>query len=219
MSEQESLELITTMIRRVQGSFHESGTSAILWGSVIAVCGLVSYARMEWALNIGFDIWWLVFAAVIPQVIIIARERRKKLVKTHLQTATNGVWTVFAISIAAMMIYQNVVPGVTDDLLVKDAIQLLQTNAKTGQTEPIGYFVPSVSSVYLIIYAFPTMATGLINRFRPMIWGALICYGLFLVSLFTVSKYDMLLVGLAGICNWLIPGLILRNRFLKGDSC
>ncbi|HTD94811.1 MAG TPA: hypothetical protein VK644_13395, partial [Chitinophagaceae bacterium] len=84
-NEQESLRLITEMIQKAKSHFHESGTSAILWGTVIAVCGLVSFAEWQWNFSIGFDIWWLTLAAVIPQVWIIARESRLKVVKTHQQ--------------------------------------------------------------------------------------------------------------------------------------
>jgi hypothetical protein len=76
-----------------------------------------------------------------------------------------------------------------------------------------------VYSVYLIIYAFPTLATGLINKFKPMIIGALVCYGFFIISLYTPYKYDMLLLGLAGVANWLVPGLILRKRYMNKKAC
>ena len=34
-SERQSLQLITNMIQKAKHSFHENGTSAILWGSVV----------------------------------------------------------------------------------------------------------------------------------------------------------------------------------------
>lgn len=74
LSEQESLQLITEMIQKAKRSFHESGASSILWGSVIAVCGLVSFAEMQWQFSIGFDVWLLALAAIIPQVLITIRE-------------------------------------------------------------------------------------------------------------------------------------------------
>jgi len=95
----------------------------------------------------------------------------------------------------------------------------LQKNIATGEVKDYHFFIPSLSSVYLIIYAFPTIATGLINKFKPMIWGAVVCYALFFISLYTSFKYDMLMLGLAGIANWLIPGLILRDRYNKNIAC
>jgi hypothetical protein len=215
-NEQESLRLITEMIQKAKSHFHESGTSAILWGAVIAICGLVSFAEWQWNFSIGFDIWWLTLAAVVPQVWIIVRESRLKIVKTHQQAATDIVWMIYAISILALVIYQSVVPGVTDRGLAQEGIQLLSKNPATGEITNFHYFIPSFTSIYLVLYAFPTIATGLIAKFKPMIAGAILCYGFFVLSLFTSFGYDMLLSALAGIFNWLLPGLLLRSRYFKG---
>ena len=219
LNEQESLSLISEMIQKAKSSFHESGTSAILWGSVVAFCGLVSFMQAQFGFSIGFDVWLLIFVAVIPQVYITIRENRKKLVKSYQDAATDNVWLVYAISLVAVLLYQNIVPSVSDKLMLQDGIQLLQKNIETGETKNFNFFIPGMASLYLIIYAFPTIATGLINKFKPMIWGAVVCYGLFVISLYTSLKYDMLMLGLAGIANWLIPGLILRDRYNKNIAC
>jgi hypothetical protein len=219
MTEQESLQLITEMIQKAKGGFHETGTSAILWGAVVGFCGLLSFAQAQWGFSIGFDIWLLIFVAIIPQVYLVFQEKKKKQVKTYQQAATDNIWLVYAISLAALVLYQNIVPGVYDKLMTGDGAQLLQKNIQTGEIKDFHFYIPGISSVYLIIYAFPTLGTGLINKFKPMIYGAMLCYVFFVISLFTSFKYDMLLMGLAGIVNWLIPGFILRSNYLKGKAC
>ncbi len=57
LSGQESLQIITEMIQKVKTSFHESGISAILWGAVVAFCGLVSFATIQWISTLAFDIY------------------------------------------------------------------------------------------------------------------------------------------------------------------
>jgi hypothetical protein len=215
LSGQESLQIITEMIQKVKGSFNENGSSAILWGAVVAFCGLLSFAQAQWHFSIGFDVWFLIMVAIIPQMFIVFQEKKKKLVKTYQQAATDNIWLVYGISIVALVLYQNIVPGVSDKLMTSDGAQLLQKNIQTGEIENFHFFIPGISSIYLIIYAFPTIATGLVCKFKPMVYGAIICYGLFIISLYAPFKYDMLLMGLAGIFNWLIPGLILRQRYLK----
>jgi hypothetical protein len=155
----------------------------------------------------------------VPQIYIGYKEGRNKLVKSYQQSATDNVWLVYAISIVAVVLYQNVVPGVSNKLMASDGIQLLQKNIQTGEIKDFRFFIPGISSIYLIIYAFPTICTGLIYKFKPMIYGAIICYGLFVISLFVPFKYDMLLLGLSGIVNWLIPGIILRNHYYKSQTC
>ncbi|HEX3024812.1 MAG TPA: hypothetical protein VHP12_06345 [Chitinophagaceae bacterium] len=219
LTEQESLQLITEMIGKVKSSFHESGTSAILWGSVIGFCGLFSFLQIQFNFSTGgFDIWLLTFIALVPQIIISIRESRQKRILTYEETAMNAIWIVFGISIFALVFYNNAVPKIVENYYAKEGIELFQKNIATGETTAFHPFILSVSSVFLILYAVPTLATGLARRFTPMIIGGIICYVLFFISCFTTYKYDMLFQAIAGIINWLIPGLILRRQFLKGKS-
>ncbi|HEX2606327.1 MAG TPA: hypothetical protein VHK91_03065, partial [Flavisolibacter sp.] len=204
---------ISEMIAKAKGGFHETGASAILWGSVVAICGLVNFAEEQWHFDIGFDIWMLTLAAFIPQAVILMRERKQKRVVTHMEAAMNAIWTVYAISIFALVFYFNTATYATDRLLATEGVKLMQT--KNGVISEFHYFVPSQSSLFLILYAIPTLATGLARKFKAMTFGALLCYAFFIISCFTPSSFDMLLNGLAGIFNWLIPGLLLRNRFYQ----
>ena len=213
ISEQESLQLITEMIQKAKHSFHESGTSSVLWGSVIAVCGLLSFAEYQWHFRIGFDVWLLALAAIIPQVIITSRERRQRTVLTHNEAVLNHVWLVYGLSIFALVFYFNIIPSVTDKILAGEGVIITQRDAATGVEKPFSYFTASTGSLLLMLYAIPTLVTGLTYRFRPMIIGALFCYLFFALSLFTITKWDMLFNGLAAIGNWLIPGLLLRRRY------
>jgi len=216
LTEKESLELITTMIQKAKGShFHENGTSAILWGSVVGFCGIFSFLQYYFEFNIGIDVWTLAFVAIIPQVYLTIQEKKKQVVKTDGGMALDAVWTVYAISLFALVAYMNIIPSASTRLLAEDGIELLKKNTATGEITSFKLFVPSVSSLLMIIYAFPTLVTGLSRNFKPMTYGAIACYLFFIISLFTSSTFDVLLNGLAGIGNWLIPGLILRDRYNK----
>lgn len=219
MTEQESLHLITEMIQKAKAShFHENGTAAILWGSVVGFCGLMSFIEDYFNLNINFDWWILTLIAIVPQIFISIKEKRNRVVKTDMQIAMDAVWLVFGISIFAVIIYVNVISESSAHLFAQEGITIMQKD-KIGYIQPFKPFALSISSIFLIIYAFPTLVTGLARRFKPMLYGGIVCYVYFLISLFTPTTYDNLLTGLAGIGNWLIPGLILRNRFIKGKGC
>ncbi len=219
MTEQESLRLITDMIQKAKATpFHGAGNSAILWGSVVGFCGLFAFAQSFWHFSIRIDVWDLTLLALFTQIYMSIKERRSRVVKTDRQQAIDAVWIVYGISIFAVIAYINIVPIASVKLFAQEGIQLLQKDA-SGNIKPFSIYVLSNTSIFMIIYAFPTLVTGIGTNFKPMIYGALACYIFFFISLYTSSTYDQLLCGLAGIGNWLIPGLILRNRFIKGKNC
>ena len=215
INEQESLRLITEMIQKAKAShFHENGTSAIMWGSIVGICGFVGFAEHYWDFSIGFDIWLLTLLALVPQIIINIKEKKNRVIKTDMQIAMDAVWMVYGISIFAVVAYINIVPDTSQNFFLKYGITLFQKDAN-GVTSPFHVFALSQLSLLMIVFAFPTLVTGLARSFKPMIYGAFACYIFFMISLFTTTTYDLLLSGLAGIGNWLIPGLILHNRYKK----
>lgn len=215
LTEHESLALITAMIQKVKASYHERGTSSILWGAVITTTSLVTYLQMEYNFRLPFDIWLLALIAIVPQIFISIQESKDVRVKRYQDIATNLVWTAYGISIGCLVIYQNIVPHATTQILKDEGKQLMMhyiNNSKPD--EVLQPFVPSMYSFFLMIYAFPTFVVGMLYKFKPMIIGAIITYGLFVVSCFTTTKIDMLLGAIAAISCWLIPGFILRSKYL-----
>lgn len=219
MTEQESLAIINTMIQKAKATYHDKGISALLWGSVVTVASVVSFLQKQYNFYIGFDIWLIVLFAIIPQIIISIIENKKIKVKKYEDETIDIVWMVYGISIFCLVFYQNVIPSVSNNFIQNEGWQL--TKHFITNTQPdviINPFVPSVFSLYLILYALPTLVTGVVKKFKPMIMGAVICYAMFIVSCFTSSKYDMLCGAVAAISCWLIPGIILRKNYLTSKA-
>src|SRR5436853_210638 len=91
-SEQESLQLITRMINKAKTDFVETGISALMWGGIISFCALVQFLAFFYPLSWAPNVWWLTFLAVIPQIIISFRERRRRMFKTYEADAMGGIW-------------------------------------------------------------------------------------------------------------------------------
>jgi uncharacterized membrane protein len=111
--------------------------------------------------------------------------------------------------------YQNIVPEVSANLLKAEGWQMMKhvlDNSKPD--EVITPFTPSLYSIYILVYAFPTLVTGITKKFTPMLVGSVIAYSCFIISLYTASKYDFLLGAVTAIACWFIPGIILRMRYL-----
>jgi uncharacterized protein with PQ loop repeat len=215
LTEAESLQIITEMIGKVKSHCHESGSGAILWGSVIGLCSLMSFLQLYFHLSIGFDIWILSLVAIIPQLFIVWNNRRKRTIETYSEAAMNAVWSTFAIVLFGLILYLNLIGNISKQLMLNEQQFLLMKNTQTGELKEIVPFVLSSNSLFLLIYAFPTLATGFIRKFKPMILGGILCMLGFVASLFLNTTFDFLLQAIAVIVSWRIPGLILRNRYVK----
>jgi hypothetical protein len=185
MTEEESLALITSMLNKARNSYIESGIGPLFWGALITFCSLFTFAELQFHFRIGFDIWVLSFFALFPQVYFMIRLRRQRNFKPHDEQAMNAVWGSFAICIFLLSFYVN------------------QTKA------------PHQAALFMMMYGVPTFITGGIRRFRPMLAGGLVCWVCSIVSYYTELPVQMLLMAVSAASAWLIPGLILRRRYLK----
>ena len=83
LSHKQSFELIEEMIYKAKNSYHESGTSALLWGGTIMFCSTVSFVNTWLKIDWLYMVWWLTFLALIPQIIISIRESKTQKFKLH----------------------------------------------------------------------------------------------------------------------------------------
>ena len=157
--------------------------------------------------------------AIIPQIAISIKECKKVKVKKYEDETVDIVWMVYGISIFCLVFYQNIIPYVSNNIIKNEGWQLTKHFINNAQSDVvISPFIPSIFSLYLILYALPTLVTGVVKKFKPMIIGAIIGYVMFIVSCFTTSKYDMLCGAITAISCWLIPGIILRKKYLKSKT-
>lgn len=185
LSEKESLALIASMITKAKNSYIDSGIGPLCWGILITVCSLVTYAQRKFAFSIGFDIWILSLLALIPQIYFSIRSKRNRTYTTHEEAMMNYVWGTFALSLFMVNFY------------------IIHNHAPKG------------ISLQMIIFGIPTFITGGIRKFNPMIIGGVVCWICSIASYYTDFPEGMLLMALSATSAWLIPGIILRRRYLK----
>lgn len=188
LSTEESLEIITQMINKAKCDYTETGVSALLWGTVITICSLVSFYGFYSGNKSLDNIWWLTVVAVTAQVILSIRESRKRKFTSHNHDAMGGIWISFGITMFLFSYYVNVV--------------------HTDNAVPL----------FLIAYGIPTFASGIAVRFKPMIYGGIACWLLAIAAIYTKFPYNILFTGAAAQLAWFIPGLILRSKYLKAKS-
>jgi hypothetical protein len=191
-SGEESLRLIQSMINRAQDKFAENGHLYLLWGWVVFVCSLTQFG-LQRIFHLSPEntwmVWLLTWVALIYQIAYIRQKRRKLEVRTYTQDIVSYVWIVFGISTILMAF-------------------ILGTNKQPMLVNP----------VLLVSYGIPTFLSGIIIRFRPLIWGAVFCWVLAVICSQLKTDLQLVLIALAVLLAWIIPGYQLRNKFKQTNS-
>jgi uncharacterized protein with PQ loop repeat len=213
LSEKESLALITKMINRAKDSYYETGRSAMLWGAVIAFCSLVKLSEIQFDYRLPFDIYLLTFVAVIPQVYISIKEKKERKVVSYDDAYLNYLWLGFGICVFLMIVITN---SIASNLhpLVNDYREITK-----NRVDWIDFrFSEYVSPLFLLLYGLPTFVTGAACKFKPMVWGGILCWASSIVAIYTPIRIDLLLTAFSAIMAWLIPGIIMKNQYKKEQA-
>lgn len=187
LSEKESLELISRMINTAKNTYYESGLGPLLWGFTNMICFVVTYMNEKVkGFSFPFNPFLLMIFTFIIHIYFDNKEKKYKSVTTHLEEAHRWVWVAFGISVIVLTFGAGF--------------------ANFGY----GVFPP-----LLIIFAIPTFVSGCVNKFYPLIIGGAICWLLGLAAFFTRTADCYLLAAAGATVAWIIPGFILRYRFIR----
>ena len=75
-----------------------------------------------------------------------------------------------------------------------------------------------INPVLLVSYGVPTFTSGIILRFRSLMWGGMACWILAVVSSMVLNDFQLVIIALAVLIAWIIPGYQLRNKFKQSNS-
>ncbi len=206
LTEKESLALITQMINKAKDTCHDTGVASIMWGALIAICALIKLSELHFDYRLPFDIYLLTIVAVIPQIFISIKEKRKRKVKTYDDTFMDTLWLGFGITIFLMIFITNVL-----------------FNVMEGYKNPDGHLAvitmyEFISPLFLLLYGMPTFVTGVSMKFKPMILGGILCWVCCIITIYSTVKIDLLLTAFSAVFAWLIPGIIMEKDYRKAKK-
>ncbi len=185
LSKEESLALIARTIHEAQGYVYETGIGPLIYGFSIIVCCVLTWLKEENHISFPFHPFWLIVPVIFIQGWLQFKEEKKKKAKTFTDEAIDYVWTGFFISSVAAWC------------------------ANFAGLEYISI------SVILFLTGFSTFLTGMIAKFRYSIICGCICLFLGIFSFFMLAPAIYLLLGIAAVLVWVVPGFILRAHFKK----
>lgn len=191
-SHTESLALIESMINRATNRFNEDGFLYLLWGWVVLLCSVAEFILLRIQYEKHYLVWMVTWAAVIYQIFFMRRKQRKQVVRTYTDDIVKYVWLTFVI----IMFLAGFLIG---------AIQGME-------------YYKMIDPLFLVLYGMPTFLSGIILRFKPLVWGGIGCWLLSVLCTVIPVEFHLLLVSAAMIMAWIIPGYLLRLKFKQSNS-
>lgn len=189
ISGQESLSIIESMINKAKNQFSENGHLYLLWGWAVFICSIAQFILMNYVhFEQHYIVWFSMWLVLIYQIIYLRKERRQKKVRTYTDEIIGFVWLTFFI----LMILIAFLFGRFFD--------------------PDKYYA-FIDPAFLALYGMPTFLSGIILKFRPLIIGGICCWLLSIAATYISPQYHLLLVPLAMIVAWIIPGYMLRKKY------
>lgn len=182
MTSEESLEVIRAMINRSYVDLKQSSFHLLFWGWLIFACSLSEFLLWKFT---DFANPWYVWLFVIPGVFVSMIYGFVKGRRQHVFTYATGiyVWAWIAFMVSSIVLFV----------------------VHSGSME-------SVSKYILLLAAMPVFISGVVLKFRPLMWGAVSFWVFALAAHFGSQTISGLAVPAAMITGYLVPGYLLRIR-------
>lgn len=184
LNEKESFMIIEQMISSVKRDFREDSFLFILWGWLVLIASLSHYALLVFVKYPEHYLPWSILMPLggIASAIYSVKKNKEQKVKTYLDNFMQYLWTAFLVSLFIVLFFMN----------------------------KIGYW--SVNCLIMMIYGIGTYVTGGALKFKPLIYGGIICWALAVIGFLVSYEIQLLLLALSTLCSYLIPGYLLKYK-------
>ena len=181
LTAQQSLDLITSMIREAKGNVQKSGFYFLLWGWTIVIANLGVYFMLEFTdIKNPFMIFMITIPAAIVSMIYGARQERKEMASTLLGSIHKWLWIGFGINCFIFAFFGS------------------KTNWQ-------------INPVIITMCAVPTFVSGIMLRFKPLMIGGMLFWVFGIISFLIDPTLQFLVAAVAVTVGYLIPGYMLKK--------
>ncbi len=187
-NEKDSLMLISEMLENTKARFNENGFFFLLWGWLVLISSISHFVFFMAGYTYFYIVWPIIMTGGgIVSAIAGYRKQKESKVKTFIDTSMSFLWIGFVISL--FILFVIVILG------------------------NIEWHILSI--LIMLLYGLPTFVSGGVLKFKPLIYGALVCWILAVLSLFIGKDYVILMLALSVLLAYLIPGYMLKSKFNK----
>jgi hypothetical protein len=188
-SPEESLRVIQTMIDKSKNSVADKSFYFLLWGWLVFFGAMLQFIlKVIVRTPLHYLAWNIMIIGLIVSIFRGFRDRDKK-VKTYVDESLRSIWICLSVS-WVMVIYIFMRKGGWENCY----------------------------TVFMLMYSFGCYLTGKTLQFPPLVWGAIACWGLAIVSTFASYDVNIVILALAILVSYIIPGYLMRREYSKTNN-
>jgi hypothetical protein len=190
INEKESLRIIEQMIHKVKSDVRDESFMYLLWGWLVLAAAAINYILQ---FVVMFDKPWLPWPVLMGMggiVSMIYGARESKREKVKTYVSQFLGYLVIAFLVGLFTV--------------------------------LGFMWKLKLNCYpmiLVMYGIWLFVSGGALQFRPLVIGGIINWGFAIASFFVVFQYQLIMLGVAVLLGYIIPGHMLRSQFsARGGS-
>jgi hypothetical protein len=173
------------MINKARNRFSENGHLYLVWGWSIMIITILQFVMAQYHWHDQPNMVWMLTLLPFAYMMIYLRRRvKRQTVRTYTDEIIGYVWMVFSV------------------------LMFL-----SGFTLGSGRVLFAAYPLALALYGMPTFLSGTILRFKPLVAGGIGCWLLCVAAAFTPHQYHILMLSLAVLVAWIIPGYWLQHKY------
>jgi uncharacterized membrane protein HdeD (DUF308 family) len=179
---EQSLRLIDETIREAKHSHMKVNFYFLLWGVLFALAGIAAYVLAISGWEYNWVVWPL--TGIIGGIISGVHGSREGR-KQQVSTMMDRVhqWLWTAYLITLLLLIVGLV---------------------TSRVDP--------NPFVLLLTGLPTFLSGLLMRFKPLVYGGVLFWVIGTLSLFFLREYSPLVYSFGLIVGYIIPGIMLKKQ-------
>jgi hypothetical protein len=105
LSTQQSLDIITRMIRQAQGNVRRSSIYLILWGIVVTTANVAMFVLMKMEYPRPYYVWLLTVPAWIATIYISYKQGKTSSASSHLDRINMLLWYTYGIVVFTIVVF------------------------------------------------------------------------------------------------------------------
>lgn len=191
LNETESLALISSMIKKTQGTLTDNGFYFLLWGWLVFVASAGQYILIRAGLPDVSEYTWAVIMPLggIASGIRGWKDGKKQKVKTYTDEMLNYALFAFLAALFIVLIFMSINGG------WKLAYPMI-----------------------MMVYGMWLFISGGALKFKPLIIGGLINFACSVAGFYIQGIELILLLSFAVLAGYIIPGHMLNAKFKKENN-